>query len=121
VRRFSRSAGPGRPVVSGAHYPRQGETVEFWASWYAPSGPSRAFVAVDGTCAPLRLARGAPTNGAWAASVSGLGSGCHRYLFEFHDAKGSAVTYPEKGSFGVGPASCADADESRPAHEPACR
>jgi hypothetical protein len=118
---FSRWPGPGRPVVSGAHYPRQADTVEFWANWYAPAGPSGAFVRVDGTCTAMRLTRGGLANGAWSASVSGLGSGCHRYAFVFRDAGGSVVTYPDKGSFGVGAeATCADREEGRPANAPAC-
>ncbi len=118
---FSRSPGPGRPVVSGAHYPRQANTVEFWANWFAPTGPSAASVEVDGACTAMALTRGGPANGAWSASVSGIGSGCHRYVFVFRDARGAVAAYPEKGSFGVGPdATCADWDESRPAGEPAC-
>jgi len=53
--------------------------------------------------------------------VSGLGSGCHRYVFVFRDASGAAVTYPEKGSFGIGlEATCPDRDESGPAGGPTC-
>jgi hypothetical protein len=118
---FGRSPGPGRAVASGAHYPRQADTVEFWASWYAPAGPSAAFVEVDGACTAMALTRGGPANGAWSASVSGIGGGCHRYVFVFRDANGTAVAYPDKGSFGVGrEATCPDWDESRPAGEPAC-
>ena len=118
---FSRSRGRGHPVPSGAHYPRQAETVEFWASWYAPAGPSAALVNVDGACTALKLTRGGPANGAWSASLSGLGGGCRRYLFLFRDASGVEVTHPETGSFGLGPeATCPDWDESRPANGPTC-
>jgi hypothetical protein len=118
---FGRSPGPGGPVPSGAHYPRQAETVEFWANWRAEAGPGAAHVSVDGRCAPLALSRGTAANGAWSASVSGLGSGCHRYVFVFRDASGAVVTHPSRGSFGIGPAAtCADWEEGRPADAPTC-
>jgi hypothetical protein len=118
---FGRSPGPGGPVPSGAHYPRQADTVEFWANWHAPAGPSAAHVNVDGICTPLALARGGPADGAWSASVSGLGSGCHRYVFVFRDASGAPVIHPGRGSFGLGPvATCADWDEGWPAGDPTC-
>jgi hypothetical protein len=118
---FARSPGAGGRVPSGAHYPRQAETVEFWANWRAPAGPSAAHVSVDGSCTALALARGTPVSGAWSASVSGLGTGCHRYVFVFRDASGALVTHPTRGSFGAGPeATCPDWDEGRPADAPTC-
>ena len=36
----------------------------------------------------MTLARGSATNGAWHASLSGVGSGCHRYFFAFKDSNG---------------------------------
>ena len=102
-------------MFSGAHYPRQAETVEFWASWYATTGPEEAFVNVDGECTALTLGRGTATNGAYSATVDGLTSGCHRYVFLFRDSNGTEITYPDTGSFGLGPPStCADWDASRP-------
>ena len=110
-----------RAVPSGAHVPRQAETVEFWANWYAGAGPSAALVNVDGECTPLALRRGSATNGAWSASVGGVGSGCHRYYFLFRDAGGNAITYPETGSFGLGPeGTCSDWEASRPPEGPTC-
>jgi hypothetical protein len=118
---FDRSPGPGRPLPSGAHYPRQADTVEFWASWYAPAGPTAAFVDVDGECTALALGRGSPTNGAYFGTTNGLATGCHRYFFVFRDADGAEVTYPETGSFGLGPEStCADWEHDRPARGPTC-
>jgi hypothetical protein len=110
------------PLPSGAHYPRAAETVEFWANWYAPSGPESAFVNIDGVCTPLALARGTDTNGAWTTSVSGLAPSCHRYVFLFRDANGVEQTYPRQGSFGLGPPSaCSDWDEARPEPGPTCQ
>jgi hypothetical protein len=118
---FSRSPGPGRPVPSGAHYPRQADTASFWASWSAAAAPSAAFVNVDGACTALTLARGGPTNGAWSTRLGGLGRGCHRYFFLFRDASGAETTHPERGSFGIGPeATCSDWDESQPPRGPSC-
>jgi hypothetical protein len=65
---------------------------------------------VDGNCISLSLKRGTPQNGAWSATVSGVGSGCHRYYFTFVDANGATITYPQTGSLGIG---CTDWDPSR--------
>jgi hypothetical protein len=87
-----------------------------WTNWYDGQGPLAAKVNVGGTCAALVRERGTATNGAWTATVSGVGSGCHRYYFEFLDSEGQPVTYPTTGSFGIGPAgTCADWVASRPA------
>jgi hypothetical protein len=103
-------------VPSGAHYPRQAATVELWANWFDTAGPSEAVVNVEGTCSSMALERGSATNGAWRANATGVGTGCHRYVFEFRAAGGEIVTYPTTGSFGIGPAgSCADWDVARPA------
>jgi hypothetical protein len=113
--------GPGPPptkLPSGGHYPLQAANVDFWANWYDTAGPSLATVVVDGACYPMVLSRGSPTNGAYHASISGLGSGCHRYYFLFADSSGVQIAYPTTGSFGVGPpATCPDWDPTAP---PAC-
>jgi hypothetical protein len=112
---FGPGPAPGE-VPSGAHYPRQASSVEVWTNWYDSQGPLAAKVNVGGTCAALVRERGTATNGAWTATVSGVGSGCHRYYFEFLDSEGQPVTYPTTGSFGIGPAgTCADWVASRPA------
>jgi hypothetical protein len=100
-------------IASGSHYPRQAATVEVWANWYDTQAPRAASVVVDGQCIPMRLTRGSGTNGAWSATVSGVGSGCHRYYFSFIDASGAEVTYPATGSLGIGATSCADWNSSR--------
>lgn len=103
-------SGPPAPKIpSGAHYPQQGSTIEFWANWYDSAGPSAARVVIDGLARDLTLARGTTVNGAWTATASGLETGCHRYYFEFVDATGNPTTYPSTGSYGIGPAdSCPD-------------
>jgi hypothetical protein len=101
-------------IPSGSHYPRQASSVDVWANWYDASAPSEALVNVDGTCHPLTLLRGTPQNGAWSATISGVGTGCHRYYFVFRDAAGTITTYPGTGSLGIGPTGCADWDTSRP-------
>lgn len=96
-------------IPSGAHYPRQASTIEFWANWYDDEGPSAASVVIGTTSHSMRLERGSATSGAWTTSVNGLGSGCHRYHFEFVDSGGQTVRYPSSGTFGIGPvATCAD-------------
>lgn len=112
--------GGGQPekLPSGAHYPRQAAAIEMWASWYDAAGPKSAQVSIDGTCQTLTRARGTDQNGAWTATVNGLGSGCHRYYFVFTDQNNNAVLYPSSGSLAIGPAmtaSCPDFDTSRPA------
>lgn len=96
-------------IVSGAHYPRQAPTVNFWANWYDSAGPLSAFVYVNGVAYPMTRARGSAANGAWTTAVSGVGSGCHRYYFQFIDSAGAIHRYPTTGSYGLGPAgTCAD-------------
>lgn len=105
-------------IPSGAHYPRQASVVELWANWYATSGPLEAWVNVDGDCTPMSLERGSATNGAWAATVGGVGTGCHRYSFEFVDQAGDPVRYPTNGSFAIAAAGeCPDWSSERP---PSC-
>jgi hypothetical protein len=116
------TAGTGETVPSGAHYPRRAETVEFWANWYSSAAPTGAFVNVDGVCTTLTLGRGSATNGAYSASVSGVGDGCHRYFFLFRDSNGDEITYPGTGSFGLGPeATCSDWDAARPPEGATCQ
>lgn len=110
--------GPATQLPSGSHYPRQASAIEMWASWYDSAGPKSAQVSIDGTCQTLKRARGSDLNGAWTATVTGLGSGCHRYYFVFTDQSNKLVLYPTNGSLAIGPAmtaSCPDYDSSRPA------
>jgi len=115
---FSGAQGPGGKIPSGAHYPRQAASVDVWANWYDAAGPMQALVDVDGTCLPMSLARGSAQNGAYTATVTGVGSSCHRYVFVFEDAAGAPVTYPSTGSLAIGSgAGCPDWDASVP---PSC-
>lgn len=115
------SSGTLGKIASGAHYPRSGATVEAWANWYDTAGPMQAMINVDGECSAMALERGSVTNGAYHASVAGVGSGCHRYFFLFKDSDGEVVTYPTTGSLGIGPeGTCADWDASRPATGASC-
>ena len=104
------SGGAPYKIPSAAHYPQQAAAVDLWANWYDTAGPRSANAIVDGHCVALSLKRGSPLNGAWSATVSGVGSGCHRYYFSFIDSSGAEVTYPATGSLGIG---CADWDSSR--------
>lgn len=113
---FGGSNSPIPKIPSGAHYPQQASSIDFWANWKDSAAPQSASVDIDGTCHPMTLQRGSATNGAYAATgVGGLGSGCHRYYFSFVDSGGTVVTYPSTGSYGIGTTSCADWDSSRPA------
>jgi hypothetical protein len=107
-------------IPSGSHYPRQASAVEVWTNWYDAAGPSLATVDVDGTCTPLQRKRGSEKNGAWSATLSNVGSGCHRYYFVFKDQAGAQVTYPTTGSLGIGDETCADWDPTRPALGAGC-
>ena len=90
--------------------------MDLWANWFDSTGPSEAVANVGGSCTPMTLDRGSAENGAWHATASGVGSGCHRYVFEFRDAGGQILTFPTTGSFGIGPeGSCADWEATRPA------
>ena len=97
-------------IPSAAHYPQQAASVDVWANWYDPAAPRSATAIVDGRCVSLSLKRGTPTNGAWSATLSNVGSGCHRYYFSFINSTGAEVTYPATGSLGIG---CADWDSTR--------
>ena len=101
--------------LRAAHYPQQAGSIDFWANWHDSAAPQSAAVNVDGICHPMTLKRGSASNGAYAAlGVTGLGSGCHRYFFTFHDSTGTEVTYPSTGSYGIGLSACNDWDASRP-------
>jgi len=110
-------AGPAAgKIPSGSHYPRQAASVEVWTNWYDAEGPSVAAVNVDGVCHTMSLERGTATNGAWMATVAGVGSGCHRYYFEFRDSGDAPVIYPTTGSLAIGSGGgCPDWDITRPA------
>jgi hypothetical protein len=108
-------------VPSGSHYPAQADPVEVWANWADTAAPTGALVNVDGACTAMTLKRGSGTNGAWSASITGAGSGCHRYFFAFKDSAGTVVTFPTTGSLGMGPtASCPDWESTRPASGAGC-
>jgi MYXO-CTERM domain-containing protein len=111
---FSGKAGSYK-IPSGAHYPRQAAAVEVWANFYDGAAPQAALVDVDGSCRPLARRRGSGGNAAYAATLSDVASGCHRYFFVFKDATGAQVTYPTSGSLGIGPAAtCPDLEDTRP-------
>lgn len=101
--------GPVSKIPSGAHYPRQASTIDFWANWYDTAGPASADLVVGTTRYAMTRERGTATNGAWKRTVTGLGTGCHRYYFEFRDSGGVTVRHPSSGTFGIGPAgTCAE-------------
>jgi uncharacterized protein YkwD len=89
-------------LPSAAHYPQQAASVDVWANWYDAAGPGAHRIDVDGVCSDMSLARGTQANGAWHAAVSGVGSGCHRYVVAFRDAAGKEVLYPTSGSLAIG-------------------
>lgn len=95
------AAGTGK-IPSGSHFPQQAAAVDAWANWYDSAGPSLAKINVGGVYSNMTLDRGTQTNGAWHASVSGVGSGCHRYVFAFKDSGGADVFYPTHGSLAIG-------------------
>ena len=103
------SGGDEYEIASGSHWPRQAESVEAWANFSDVAAPNASLINVDGACTPMSLQRGTPANGAYRATLSGVGSGCHRYYFVFADSTDAIVTYPETGSLGIGPeGSCSD-------------
>lgn len=108
---FGPATAPSGKIPSGTHYPRQSAAVEVWANWFDTAAPRSASVIVDGQCQPMTRRRGNGTNGAWSATVSGVGSGCHRYFFSFVDSTGAVITYPRTGSLGIGP--CDDWNSTR--------
>lgn len=115
---FDDEAASSVKIPSGAHYPQQAATVDAWVNWHDTAGPSMHEINVDGVCTNMALARGSQTNGAWHSSVSGVGTGCHRYVFSFQDSTGNAMLYPTTGSFGIGNGSAQCPDWSSSAVAP---
>jgi len=102
-------------IPSGSHFPRQAASVELWTNWYDAEGPNASAANINGVCHPMSLERGSATNGAWMVTANGVGSGCHRYYFEFQDSAGTLVTYPTTGSLAIGSGvGCPDWDAARP-------
>jgi len=116
---FDDEPGSNAKIPSGTHYPQQAASVDAWTNWHDSAAPLAHRINVDGVCSNMTLARGTLTNGAWHATVSGVGSGCHRYYFEFTDAAGKDVRYPSSGSLAIGSggAQCPDWATSAP---PSC-
>jgi hypothetical protein len=116
---FDDAPGTNPKIPSGTHYPQQAASVEAWTNWHDTAAPSAHKINVDGVCRDMSLARGTLINGAWHATVNGVGSGCHRYYFEFTDSAGKPVRYPSSGSLAIGDGSaqCTDWAASAP---PSC-
>jgi hypothetical protein len=95
-------------IPSGAHWPREGASIEFWTNYLAKGAPDSARINIDGVCSPMSLGRGSANNGAYTATIDGLAPGCHRYRFEFQTDKCETAVYPDQGSFGIGPVDCPD-------------
>jgi len=109
---FSGNSAPSSKIPSGSHFPRQAASVDAWANWYDSAAPKTSSVNVDGACVAMTKKRGSDTNGAYSATLTQVGSGCHRYYFRFTDSKNTIVDYPTTGTLGIGPAgSCADWQE----------
>jgi hypothetical protein len=104
-------------IPSGSHYPQQAASVDAWVNWHDTAGPSLHQINVDGVCSNLSLSRGSMTNGAWHTTISGVGTGCHRYFFYFQDSGGQTVQYPSTGSLAIGNggAQCPDWSSTAPA------
>jgi hypothetical protein len=113
---FSGTASTKPKIPSGSHYPRQAASVDAWVNWYDTAGPNVHKIDVDGVCTDMTLTRGTQANGAWHLSLSGYGSGCHRYAFAFKDSAGKEVIYPTSGALtiGNGGAQCPDYSLSPP-------
>jgi hypothetical protein len=103
-------------MPSGSHYPQQAASVAAWTNWSSSAGPSVAKINVDGVCQDMTISRGSSSNGAWTSTVTGVGTGCHRYFFAFKDSAGKQVFYPSNGSLAIGSgASCPDWSSVKPA------
>jgi uncharacterized protein YkwD len=89
-------------LPSGAHYPQQAASVDAWANWYDNAAPQVNKINVDGVCSDMALTRGTATNGAWHATLNGVGTGCHHYYFAFKDSAGKDVLFPGVGSLTIG-------------------
>jgi hypothetical protein len=99
---FGGAAGGSYKIPSGSHYPQGGASIEMWANWKDSAAPSQAIVNVEGTCTAMTLKFGTAQSGAWSTTLTGLGTTCKRYRFEWKDSAGATVTYPQTGSFYTG-------------------
>jgi len=99
---FDDAPGTNPKIPSGTHYPQQAASVDAWVNWHDSAAPTAHAINVDGVCSNMTLARGSALNGAWHSVVNNVGSGCHRYFFDFKDANGNPVRYPTSGSLAIG-------------------
>ncbi len=107
-------------IPSGSHYPQTGASVEMWANWKDQAGPSQAIVNVEGKCSTMSLKFGTAQSGAYLASLTGLGTSCQRYRFEFKDSTGAAVMFPETGAYFIGTGCASDKSDFSSSPPPSC-
>jgi len=110
-------SGGSPPVIGDGIHMSAGASTRFGITYYQPGtgGPRTALVIVEGVCHEMDVVYGGPEHGSFEVSTS-LGPGCHRYYFHFTDGQGNDLTYPSRGSFGVGnSAECEFFIEERPA------
>lgn len=103
------------PVIGDGIHMGASTSSKFGITYYQPGtgGPRVAMVIVNGECHDLDLVYGTPEHGSFETTVS-LDQGCNRYYFHFTDGQGNDITYPSRGSFGVGDG-CEFYVEERPA------
>ncbi|HMU38047.1 MAG TPA: hypothetical protein PKE31_03460 [Pseudomonadota bacterium] len=89
-------------IPSGSHYPQTGASLDMWANWKDTAAPSQANVNVEGKCTAMTRKVGTAQNGGWSVTLTGLGTTCQRYRFEFKDSAGATVTFPQTGSYYIG-------------------
>jgi hypothetical protein len=91
-----------------------------WANWKDQAGPSQAIVNVEGKCSTMSLKFGTAQSGAYLASLTGLGTSCQRYRFEFKDSSGAAVMFPETGAYFIGTGCASDKSDFSSSPPPSC-
>ena len=97
---FSSKSKYTRKLYSGTHYPKAGTNIEFRANWADSSGPTAAYVVIDGNSFEMEIERGTPTNGTYLYKAV-LSNQCHKYYFLFKSVNGTVETFPDEGTYGV--------------------
>jgi MYXO-CTERM domain-containing protein len=99
-------------VRFGAQF--EAASVRFAAAYDDDAGPpKRALAVVDGACAPLQLAFGAPERGLYWGGGTFTAGECVPYWFLFETASGGRAVWPPSGALVFG-ADCPDAQPERP-------
>lgn len=89
-------------LPAGVHYPKRGQSADFYLNVYDPGGaPESVDLVLDGHCQSMQLEIGTQGQGTYKLHVD-MGGGCHRYWFLVRDSSGQRAAWPQQGAWGAG-------------------